>query len=618
MMPAATVALIALLLAPTFTLYADENVSTETTKSFQYPTFREYDEAIWLTVTQGDHSPSRKERIMFGKLESVGEFASQKGLTRKPIPVPPMPPAIMKPGVKLFTDRHYTLIEAPEILLGGKFLRTSIEGYTIQCVTPGDLYVMTLSKEHSANRRRDLLDRGFRKVETPEFHLFQGDLNRVFAYCKRLESGEKVTFSKLAFPMLGDGLQIKLLATGNPKVETRKETPEQAAARIAKMQKVADHALVPPVVNTSPLPRYDYDKLDYGMTIGIERTAGGRLWACWVAGGDSPDAFFVLASSDNDGETWSSPRVVLDSHADGLGARRSILVGNLWTDPKGRLWLIFDQSMDMFDGRAGVWATVCEHPDADDPVWSKPRRIWHGVTLNKPTVLSTGEWMLPISLDQRTGFREFRGCFGELNPLRGANVFVSTDEGATWERRGVRTFPNPDWHEHMIVERKDKSLWMLARTRNGIMESKSTDAGRTWSEPVLSNIKHPVARFHIRRLASNRLLLVKHGANIDSHKGRSLLTAWLSDDDGKTWRGGLMLDERTGVSYPDGFQAPDGTIYISWDRNRSTDGEILMARFTEDDILAKAFKGPKSKTKMLISRPLAETDALAEETVPGQ
>ena len=387
--------------------------------------------------------------------------------------------------------------------------------------------------------------------------------------------------------------------------DTPKPDASKEAARIAKMEKIADHALVPPKVNTSPLPEYDYDKLDYGMTIGIERTPGGRLWACWVAGGDSPDAFFVLASSDDDGETWSSPRVVLDSHQDGLGGKRSILVGNLWTDPKGRLWLIFDQSMDMFDGRAGVWVTVCDNPDADTPVWSEPKRIWHGVTLNKPTVLSTGEWMLPISLDQRSGFRTFRGCFRELDPLRGANVFVSKDEGASWERRGVRTFPNPDWHEHMIVERKNGSLWMLARTRSGIMESESVDAGRTWSQPVRSKIKHPVARFHIRRLASGRLLLVKHGATIDSHKGRSHLTAWLSDDDGKTWHGGLMLDERSGVSYPDGFQAPDGTIYISWDRNRSKDGEILMARFTEDDIQAKAFDGPKSKTKMLISRPLA-------------
>jgi hypothetical protein len=61
---------------------------------------------------------------------------------------------------------------------------------------------------------------------------------------------------------------------------------------------------------------------------------------------------------------------------------------------------------------------------------------------------------------------------------------------------------------------------------------------------------------------------------------------------------------RNGISYPDGIQAPDGTIYISYDRNRATDGEILMARFTEEDILAKEPIGPESKLKMLISRPL--------------
>ena len=41
----------------------------ETEKSFQYPTFREHQDSIYLTVTQGDSSESRKERIMFGKLE---------------------------------------------------------------------------------------------------------------------------------------------------------------------------------------------------------------------------------------------------------------------------------------------------------------------------------------------------------------------------------------------------------------------------------------------------------------------------------------------------------------------------------------------------------------------
>ena len=189
--------------------------------------------------------------------------------------------------------------------------------------------------------------------------------------------------------------------------------------------------------------------------------------------------------------------------------------------------------------------------------------------------------------------------------MRGANVFVSTDKGATWQRRGCVQFPNPNWHEHMIVERKDGTLWMLARTAKGIMQSTSSDSGKTWSEPTASAIKHPVARFHIRRLTSGRILLVKHGKTIDSHKGRNLLTAWLSNDEGKTWRGGLMLDERKGISYPDGFQAPDGTVYISYDRNRSTDGEILLARFTEQDILAGKLVDSKSKLRLLISRPLA-------------
>lgn len=373
------------------------------------------------------------------------------------------------------------------------------------------------------------------------------------------------------------------------------------------MRQVADLALIPPTLNTSPLPKYDCDQLDYGMTIGIERTPKGRLWACWVAGGDSPKAFFVLATSDNDGDSWSKPRLVVDTHSKAIPMDRSTLVGNLWTDPRGRLWLFFDQSMEMFDGRAGVWATACENPDAEKPDWSSPQRIWHGVMLNKPTVVSTGEWLLPISLDQRGGFGPFKGLFTELDPLRGANVFASADEGKTWERRGAVRFPNPDWLEHMIVERKDGTHWMLARTTKGIMQSTSADGGRTWTEPTEPpGIRHPNARFFVRRLASGRLLLVKHGDAIDEHRGREKLSAWLSDDDGKTWKGGLILDDRKHVTYPDGLQAPDGTIFISYDHNRATDGEVLLARFTEADVLRTKFAGNKSKARMLISRPLGK------------
>ncbi len=46
---------------------------------------------------------------------------------------------------------------------------------------------------------------------------------------------------------------------------------------IEVLRKIADLGLIPPKINTSPVPQFDYDKLDYGMTPGITRTPKGRL-----------------------------------------------------------------------------------------------------------------------------------------------------------------------------------------------------------------------------------------------------------------------------------------------------------------------------------------------------
>ncbi|WP_339709295.1 sialidase family protein [uncultured Kriegella sp.] len=370
-------------------------------------------------------------------------------------------------------------------------------------------------------------------------------------------------------------------------------------------RRIADLSLIPPKINSSPLPEYDYDQLDYGMTIGIARTPGGRLWSAWIGGEDGPKAFMVAATSDDDGDTWSKPRLVVDGQSPTLPIPRSVIIGNFWTDPLGRLWLFFDQTLDHYDGRQGLWFSICENPDGDTPVWSEPVRLSHGAVLNKPTVLSNGEWLLPVEFPNKSVRNpNLEEVHRDLEPLRGANVFVSNDQGKTWKRRGNVRFPNPDWDEHMFIELNDGRIWMLARTKKGVMQAFSSDKGKTWSEPSFPTFTHPVARFFIRRLKSGRILLIKHGEQIDSHKGRSNLSAWLSEDEGLTWKGGLIIDEREGISYPDGFQAPDGKIYISYDHERSKLGEILMCKITEEDILAKKLISQSSQLKMIISKPL--------------
>ena len=66
----------------------------------------------------------------------------------------------------------------------------------------------------------------------------------------------------------------------------------------------------------------------------------------------------MLAASDDDGKTWSKPKVMIDpkdGEKEGVRYERRALVGNLWTDPLGRLWCFFDQSLGYFDGRGGDW-----------------------------------------------------------------------------------------------------------------------------------------------------------------------------------------------------------------------------------------------------------------------
>jgi hypothetical protein len=99
-------------------------------------------------------------------------------------------------------------------------------------------------------------------------------------------------------------------------------------------------------------------------------------------------------------------------------------------------------------------------------------------------------------------------------------------------------------------------------------------------------------------------MMVKHGPLYEK-TGRSHLTAYLSDDEGETWYGGLILDERENVSYPDGFQSPDGRIYVAYDRKR-IDGEILLAVFNEEDIVAGK---PVSKNCRL-KIPVMRTEAM--------
>ncbi len=380
---------------------------------------------------------------------------------------------------------------------------------------------------------------------------------------------------------------------------TLRFAPVLALACAAMAQ--SDPALAPALVNRNPGPKYgDSTRLFQGIP-GIERAPNGRLWALWYAGGpdepgEGPGNYVVLVTSGDDGRTWSGPKLVIDPP----GPVRAY-DACLWHDPKGRLWLFWSQSYEKWDGRSGVWAISTSGSRGENPKWSAPRRLSDGIMMNKPTVTSSGDWLMPASVWERKPTGGIPPAhMHDLGARRGANVMASRDQGKTWTYRGQAIVPERVFDEHMIVERRDKSLWMLVRAAYGIGESESADGGATWSPGRKSGIAHVNSRFFVRRLQSGRLLLVTHEP--PDRKTRSHLIAHVSDDDGKTWTGGLTIDERSGVSYPDGVQAADGTIYLIYDYSRTGDKQIFLATFTEDDVVKGQWQSPKARQRVTINQ----------------
>ena len=69
-----------------------------------------------------------------------------------------------------------------------------------------------------------------------------------------------------------------------------------------------------------------------------------------------------------------------------------------------------------------------------------------------------------------------------------------------------------------------------------------------------------------------------------------------------TWSSGLLLDERVGVSYPDGQMDSAGRIRIIYDRDRTGDREILIATFREQDLKAGELVAEDSQLRQVVSR----------------
>lgn len=350
---------------------------------------------------------------------------------------------------------------------------------------------------------------------------------------------------------------------------------------------LAHENMIPIAEVTDPNPIHLKENRNFAAIPTVAVT-GDRIWAAWMSGGDKEpheDNYIVMAYSDDDGESFTEYMIV-DPEQKSERTYNPVF----WVDPSGRLWF--------FWLNAGTYAVYTEQPTAapEEIVWSKPQWVSRYLSMNKPIAI------------QKDGQETWLLCVQNTEYLDRGMVLSSVDQGRHW--RLNRKYAKSDsinklWLESMMVEKLDGTLWMFSRTEKGyaggIEQAFSYDQAETWTDfegDLAYPLQGPGSRFNIYRLQSGNLAWVSN----DSTISRCKMTIWLSEDDGATWPYKLLLDERNAVSYPDIAQAEDGTIYVVYDKGRSTAQEICLARFTEEDIKAGAFVTDNAKERIFVTK----------------
>ena len=276
------------------------------------------------------------------------------------------------------------------------------------------------------------------------------------------------------------------------------------------------------------------------------------LVAAWFGGTREgfPDVAVWTARRAPGAEAWSAPTVAADGvqHAD---LRYPCWNPVLFQPAEGPLLLFYKVGPT-----PRTWWGVLRTSDDGGETWSLGRRLpvdILGPIKNKPLELADGA-LLCGSSTENDGWR----VHFERTP----------DRGRSWELVGpIHDGEHVAAIQPAFLDHGDGKLQALFRTRQGfVADAWSEDAGRTWTEPALTELENPNAGIDALTLADGRHLLVSNPVA----SGRTPLVASLSDD-GRAWRQVLVLEDAPGeYSYPAVVQGADGRVHVTytWKRER--------------------------------------------------
>ena len=261
--------------------------------------------------------------------------------------------------------------------------------------------------------------------------------------------------------------------------------------------------------------------------------------------GDARPARIVRIDSDDQGRTWSAPVTVVEN-----AGGHNVMSVSLLRLASGRLAMFYCVKNSYLDCRPHMRVS-----SDDGATWTEAKLILQApgyFTMNNDRVIQTRRGRIVIPL----GFHRSRGSDPESLKTMDARAITmwiySDDEGSTWQESAswwampVRS--GSGLQEPGVVELADGSLFSWSRTDQGAQYGfTSTDAGRTWTPPMPTELNSPTGPASIKRLPGSTDLL----AIFNDHSGkfpfpknrRTPLVAAISTDGGRTWPHRKLIEE---------------------------------------------------------------------------
>jgi len=312
----------------------------------------------------------------------------------------------------------------------------------------------------------------------------------------------------------------------------------------------------------------------------IARRANGELWVTWSGGREAhvcPFGQVVAMTSRDHGDSWTFPRVLLDSATDDRDsgvvetAKGTLLVTTFTS-------LAYEDILEKAE-KDGQWdkEKLARWKGARDRLSADERKAELGAWLLRSTDGGL-TWSTRINTIANSPHGPIQLKDGRLlyagkrlwEKSKSVGVCESKDDGQTWQ--WLADIPTREgdlaphgYHELHAVEAANGTLIAQIRNHNQAnagetLQSESADGGKTWSEPHSIGVWGMPS--HLLKLRDGRLLMTYgHRRAPFGNQAR------VSEDNGKTWGDGMIVsgDGPGGdLGYPSTVELADGTLLTVW------------------------------------------------------